>query len=170
VETVGLIGIGRLGSAIAERLLAAGFDVVGYDLNAERRDWLELRGGRAASSYEVALLSRRVVLCVRSHECVRQMAPLFQPGTIVIDTTTAEPEESESTAAALRACGVAYLDAPCCDWHEQVRSQGGKFVCGGEASALAACRDILEAFASPLIYAGPPGAGSRMKRELENRA
>lgn len=167
MDFVGLVGIGRLGSAIAERLLAAGFDVLGCDTDAGRCDWLERRGGRAATAYEVALTCRRIVLSVRSHESVRQLVPLFQPGSIVIDTTTAEPEESEQVASAFRERGVAYLDAPCCDWHEKVRTQGGRFLCGGDARAISGCRDILEAFAAPLIVAGPSGSGSRMKREAE---
>ena len=91
----------------------------------------------------------------------------LQPTTIVIDVTNATPEESQETAEALRARAVGYLDAPVCDWHENVRDHGGKVLCGGEPSAVSACRDIFAAFAHPFIYAGPSGAGTRMKLEME---
>ena len=165
---VGLIGLGRLGSAIAERLLAAGFSVLGCDIDPEACCRLEACGGETATAYEVALTSKVIVLSLPSHAAVESVLPFFRPLTIVIDTTNAEPEESEATAAALKKRGVAYLDAPVCEWHETVRAQGGKVVCGGDASAVSASRDIFAAFARPLIHAGPSGAGTRMKRSLEH--
>jgi 3-hydroxyisobutyrate dehydrogenase len=170
VETVGLVGLGQLGSAIASRLLKGGFEVVGYDLDHQRREWLEKMGGSSATVYEIALSSRRIVVCVRAHETVVELVPVLLPGTIVIDTTSAEPKQSEAAAKLFRKRGIAYLDAPCCDWHTTVSVSGGKVVCGGDANALSACRNILDAFANPLIYAGPPGSGMRMKRELEQQS
>ena len=49
-ETIGLVGVGLLGSAIAERLLAHGFRVLGFDLNASRLEALTALGGQAAGS------------------------------------------------------------------------------------------------------------------------
>ncbi len=167
MEVVGIIGTGRLGLAIAERLIAARFEVVGYDTDTEAVRQLEEAGGRFATPFEIVLRCRRIISALPSHDLVLSALPGARAGTIVIDTTNATPEQSQETAAILRARGVGYLDAPVCDWHETVRAQGGKVVCGGDASAVSACRDIFAAFAHPFIHAGPSGEGARMKLELE---
>ena len=59
---VGLIGAGLLGSAIAERLLAAGFAVIGYDVDTGCRERLGAIGARAASSARLYLLAPPIVL------------------------------------------------------------------------------------------------------------
>ena len=63
MQPVGMIGIGLLGSAMAERLLGAGFDVVGFDVDPERREQLTKSGGTSTSSAaDVAGQCRRVIL------------------------------------------------------------------------------------------------------------
>ena len=126
MSAVGLIGVGRLGSAIAIRLLAAGFQLLGCDPLEDRRFWLESQGGIGATAYEIALRCRRVIFCLPDHETVRQVLPYLRPGTIAIDLTNAQPDQSEKAAVELRSRGIAYLDAPMCDWHETVRDRGGK--------------------------------------------
>lgn len=167
MEPVGIIGLGRLGSAIAARLMAAQCEVLGCDVLDDRCRCLQAEGVPTATAYEVALTCRHVILSLPCHAIVQTILPFFRPATIIIDTTNASPEESESTAAALRRRGIAYIDAPVCDWHETVRERGGKVVCGGDSSAVSACREIFSAFARPLIHAGPAGAGTRMKLTLE---
>lgn len=167
MEPVGIIGLGRLGSAIASRLIAAHCKTLGCDILEDPCRRLEAQGAPTATAYEVALTCRTIILSLPSHDIVQTILPYLRPATIIIDTTSADPEQSESTAAALRARGIAYLDAPVCDWHETVRDQGGKVLCGGDPSAVSACREIFASFARPLIHAGPSGAGTRMKLALE---
>ena len=62
-ETVGLIGLGLMGTALAERLLAAGFEVLGRDVDTERGRALHQLGGRpAANAAQVAESCKRIVL------------------------------------------------------------------------------------------------------------
>ena len=161
---LGLIGIGRLGSAIAERLLAAGFTVNGHDTDPERLAAFAKAGGTPS----IPRRCDRVILCLPSHAAVLEVTATLAEVQYIIDLTNAEPEQSETLAASLREQGIFYVDAPVCEWCETVRKDGGKVVCGGDQRAVEACHDIFEAFARPLIYAGPSGSGTRMKKALEH--
>src|SRR5438045_1202618 len=97
--TVGLIGLGLVGSGLAERFLRSGFAVVGFDIVADRCAELRAGGGTVASSAaEVTRLARRIVLSLPNSAIVQAVIEPLRPalatraGTIVIDTTTGDPE------------------------------------------------------------------------------
>src|SRR5580693_6502607 len=113
---IGLIGLGLVGSALAERFLAAGYAVVGFDVDAARCDELRCRGGTAAgAAAEVAGAAQRIVLSLPDstvvHQVIESLRSVFAPGTIVVDTTTGDPEPTAALGAALAAGGIAYIDA-----------------------------------------------------------
>ena len=64
MATLGIVGLGLLGSAVAGRLRAGGHDVVGYDLVAEKAKSLVQLGGRAAQSAEAVAKSTEAVCVV----------------------------------------------------------------------------------------------------------
>ena len=161
--TVGLIGIGRLGSAIASRLLSAGFAVHGWDSSAEARAAFVAAGGVEQNPVR----GERVVLCLPSHDVARTVALSLAEAKLVVDVTNATPEESRALAAELAARGVHYLDAPCAEWCGHVRERGGRILCGGDVADVEACRDLFDAFANPLVHAGGNGEGSRAKQEFD---
>lgn len=167
-KQVGLIGVGLVGTALSERLLAAGYKVVGYDVAADRLGHLSRLGGTAAASpREVAASARRIVLSLPDSQVagavLHEIADLLQPGTIVVDTTTGDPEEMAGFGARLAQCGVHYIDAAIGGSSRQVRAGEAILMCGGEASALAACEDIFQACGFRWFHAGPCGTGASMK-------
>ncbi len=169
MSAVGVIGVGRLGSALVECLIRGGFDVIGCDTHPDRIRWLTTAGADSACAFELALRCRRILVCLPAYEIILGLFPVFRPATILINTGNCTPEESEVAAQELRTRGIAYIDAPVCDWWEQVRERGGRVFCGGDASAVAACRDIFETFANPFVFAGSAGAGNRMKLDFESK-
>jgi 3-hydroxyisobutyrate dehydrogenase-like beta-hydroxyacid dehydrogenase len=169
--TVGMVGLGLVGSALAERFLGAGFSVVGFDLDAARCDELRARGGTVAgSAAEVAGASRRIVLSLPNSEIVRGVVESIRPalasGTIVVDTTTGDPEPTAALGASLAADGIAYLDATIAGSSVQVRDGAVLAIIGGEAASVAACADLFASFASQAFHVGPWGSGARMKLVL----
>src|SRR4051794_30044226 len=99
--SIGMIGLGLLGSALAERFIQAGFAVVGFDIDPACRARLAQLGGRPADSAQaVAAASIRVVLSLPTSDIVEtvldELAPL-PAGMLVVDTTTGAPD----TTAAL---------------------------------------------------------------------
>ena len=165
---VGLIGIGLLGSAIAERLIAAGHTVVGYDIDPARGEALESMGGLAvASAAAVAQGCDRVVLSLLTSEIVASavgnMGEALRAGHILIDTTTGDPERTVALAKRLAEREVRYLDATVSGSSQQVRQGEAVVMAGGDRETLEACTDLLGCFASQLFHVGPNGYGATMK-------
>jgi 3-hydroxyisobutyrate dehydrogenase-like beta-hydroxyacid dehydrogenase len=165
---IGLIGVGLMGTAIAERLLTQGFDLIGWDLNPERRAELARIGGYSAESIEQVFSGCDfVVLSLPNDEVVRgvldEHASQLQTGQFLIDTSTGDPKSAVALAQSLQHRGVDYLDATVSGSSVQVRDGSAVALVGATDAALSACRSILVAFAPQVLHVGPPGSGSQMK-------
>ncbi len=173
VESIGLVGIGLVGSAFAQNLLHAGFSVVAYDVVEERRNWLESAGGTPVESpAEVARACGRVILSLMTSKIVREVLEgpdglLSVPSTaypsVIIDTTTAHPDATCDIAQDLKKRGIEYLDATISGSSKEIRAREGVFLIGGEGSTAEACQDLFKALAENSIYVGPSGSGARSK-------
>jgi len=157
-----------VGTAIAERLLAAGYGVLGYDLRAGQLEILARLGGRPQPSAEdVAVRCGRLILSLPTSAVagavLEEIKPRLAPGTVVVDTTTGAPEDAAAFAKSLCALGVEYLDATVGGSSRQVRTREAIFICGGTETAFARCRDLFEHCCREAYHVGPAGAGARMK-------
>src|SRR5580765_4268427 len=115
-EMIGVIGLGLLGRAIAQRLLKLGYSLVGYDVDPERRALASSDGvAIAADSPEVVAQCDRVILSLPTSEVVEsvvdEISSQLRPGQFLIDTTTGEPDAIAALAEKLAARSVDYLDA-----------------------------------------------------------
>ncbi len=167
-ETLGLIGLGLLGDALAARFLAAGFGVIGWDIDEARRGALEERGGTTArDAADLAGRCERVVLCLPDSTVVSavldEIDDRLRPGQLVVDVTTGLPADAEAAGERLGARGVGSIDATVAGSSAQARSGEVVVMCGGDETHVDACRDILEGFARRVFHVGPRGSGSRMK-------
>jgi 3-hydroxyisobutyrate dehydrogenase-like beta-hydroxyacid dehydrogenase len=167
-EPVGLIGLGLLGSALAERLLAAGFAVRGFDVDPACRERAAAAGCLvAASSADLARHCPRILLSLPdadvSAAVVAELTPVVQQGTTIIDTTTGDPQVMQRIGNELAAVGIGYLDATIAGSSAQARSGDVLMLIGGDEKVVARCRDLLEAISPRSIHVGPRGDGARMK-------
>jgi len=167
-EYVGLIGMGLLGTALAERMRAAGLDVLGFDLDPARGEWLRQSGGRvAASAVEVAAACRRIVLSLPDGDVaaavIGQIRPSLKAGTLLVDTTTGDPDTTAALAKSLLAGGVAYVDATIVGSSEHARAGNAQVLAGGRDEDLSAARPLLECWGREVVHVGPAGSGARMK-------
>jgi 3-hydroxyisobutyrate dehydrogenase-like beta-hydroxyacid dehydrogenase len=162
---IGIAGCGLLGSALAERYLAAGFRVLGFDIDAAT---LARFSGERAASLQDLRECVRIVLCLpNSHISAEVLAELDpRAESIVIDSTTGDPDEMRGFANTLAARGVSYLDATVGGSSKQVRAGEAIAIVGGEASVFEACRPLFEAFAARTFHVGEAGSGARMKLVL----
>ena len=165
---VGLIGIGLLGSAIAERLVAANFDLIGFDADTSRREFLDSIPGKwAADPIVLASQCDLIILSLPDSDVVTKVIQSIEssltPGTVVIDTTTGEPTSVEEIGRRLADRNVHYLDATIAGSSQQCRLGEVVVLAGGDKGVYESCRDIFAAIASKRFYLGPCGAGSRMK-------
>lgn len=164
-ETIGIIGTGLMGTAIAERLLAAGFRVLGWDCDPAR---LAASGaGAAGSAAAVADCCRGVVLSLPDSGVVRavldEMHGHLREGSLVLDTSTGEPGEAEAFAGRLRSGGGVYLDATISGSSEQLRRGTALCMVGGDATDYARCGDVFQALGGTVMHVGNTGDGAKMK-------
>jgi 3-hydroxyisobutyrate dehydrogenase-like beta-hydroxyacid dehydrogenase len=169
--TIGYIGLGLLGSALAENLIRAGFTVRGFDIAPERLREHAGRGGVVATSPADAARGAGVVMtCLMTAELVREV--LLGPegalaaapaGVVVIDNSTIHPDASAALAAELAGRGIPMLDAPVAGSSGQARRREPLVMVGGDAAVVARCRPILDALTERARHVGPNGAGARAK-------
>src|SRR3954464_15114434 len=126
MDTVGLIGVGLLGSAISARLSAAGYSVLGYDIVPDRRLG-------AGSAQQVARDCRTVILCLPTSDVVAQVLADIEitPGTTIIDATTGEPESMAAMGVKLAGSRIDYLDATVLGSSRVVRNGAAVVMAGG---------------------------------------
>lgn len=165
---LGLIGVGLVGTAIAERLLAAGWGIIGWDLDPGRRAALAAAGGTVAGGVvEVFAASDHVLLSLPTDEVVvavlRDADGALRPGQVVVDTSTGAPESAVAQARRLSERGVAYLDATVSGSSQQLRDGEAVLLVGAERDAFQSCRDLFAALAATTFHTGPPGTGATMK-------
>lgn len=165
---LGVIGLGLLGTALAERALAAGVTVLGFDIDATRRAHINQAGGRAlASARETAQACRRILLVLPhdgvTREVLEDIGSSLTPGTLILDATTGDPDASVALGRSLAERGVTYLDTTVSGNSAQARRGEALFMVGGTKEAFDQCQDLFRVIAGQTIHTGPCGSGAKLK-------
>jgi 3-hydroxyisobutyrate dehydrogenase len=163
---VGLIGVGLMGEVYAQRLIAAGFGVIGFDIDAARMKRLVQIGGRAGSAAEVARQCDPLVIAVFSTDQVedvveRTLVPAG-PGKIVICTSTCDPDGIAALAARV-GHAIRFLEAPVSGTSAQVRQGDGVGLIGGDVETAQIAASVLDALFPRRFHIGKVGDGGRAK-------
>jgi 3-hydroxyisobutyrate dehydrogenase-like beta-hydroxyacid dehydrogenase len=140
-DEVGLIGVGLVGSALAERLVGAGFAVTAYDVNPAFGEAIARLPARvAAPARDVTKTAAIVLLALpdtnATESVIGDIAPVLRAGTILIDVSTDDPERIASLAKTLADRGVHLIDAPLSGSSVQIRAGDAVAIAGGERSAF----------------------------------
>ena len=167
-RSVGLIGLGLLGSAIGERLLSSGYEVTGFDVESARITEFEEAGGVAAANcHQLLQANQLVVLCLPSSEVVVELiqnyADDFSSGQVVIDTTTGDPQQMMAAGDRLGELGVSYVEANVAGSSVQMRCGQATLLVGGDRPSVSRIEPLLKCLASQHFHLGQIGAGSKMK-------
>ncbi len=168
---IGLVGLGLVGTAMAERLLAEQFEVVGFDIDSKKCEHLEQLGTKAVSNpAKVTEQVDRVVLSLPDTDVVLQVVEgpggILEAKTLpryIIDTTTGEPDETAALAQRLAKQGIYFLEAPFSGSSRQLRDKEIVFMVGGDKTAFEECKDIFDALGEKVFYVGESGNGSKAK-------
>jgi 3-hydroxyisobutyrate dehydrogenase-like beta-hydroxyacid dehydrogenase len=170
-KKIGFVGLGLMGSGMTKNLLAAGFPVLGYDLDRGKMDDLRRAGGQItdtpdqiAGQVDVILLSLPNSTVV--NEVVQSALKLFdtgKKGQILIDTTTADPILSEELALRLRGKGIDMLDATASGTSKMCAAKDIIFMVGGQEETFKNCMPIFSAMAKEALFMGKNGAGALTK-------
>ena len=169
--TVGMIGLGIMGSAMSENLLRAGWRVVGRDVDAGRASALSAAGGVVAGSpREVARQADLVVTILPGadilHEVVTAPDGVIAAGNkrlIVADCGTFDISDKARTRDALLAAGMSMLDCTISGTGSQAKSADLVVYASGEEAQYQACREAFSGFARASRYVGAFGNASKVK-------
>jgi 6-phosphogluconate dehydrogenase len=161
---LGLVGLGRMGANMRERLLAAGHDVVGYDRDPRLSDVKDLPElvQRLAAPRAVWLMVPATV----TETVVDEMAGLLHTGDIVIDGGNSRFTDDAARAARLADRGIGYLDVGVSGgiWG---RENGYGLMVGGDDEHVARCMPLFDALKPAgefgFVHAGGVGAGHYAK-------
>ena len=164
-RNIGVIGLGLMGTAITERLLEAGWLPHIWNRSPEKADPLVSRG--AVWSDNPFATCSRVIISLYSGDVVDEVLNArwnsLQPGQILIDTTTGDPEQTVDRATRLRQLGVEYSDAPISGSSEQTRRGDAVVMAGCDAHVWSACSDIWPVLGQRVFHTGGCGSASQMK-------
>ena|SRR5208282_1852325 len=163
---VGIIGLGLMGEVYARRLIAAGFAVVGFDIDPAKNQRLAQIGARAGSLADIARDCDPIVLAVFSTDQVEHVVEhALLPaaaGKIVLCTSTCDPDRIAALGARV-ADGLRFLEAPVSGTSEQVRQGDGVGLIGGDAKIAAAAAPVLDVLFPKRFHIGKLGDGGRAK-------
>ncbi|WP_176463920.1 NAD(P)-dependent oxidoreductase [Bordetella genomosp. 11] len=166
--TVGVLGIGIMGSAISANLVKAGFPVVGYDPLPAARAALQAAGATAVSVPEEAIAAARfLILCLPNDAALcdvsRQIAAAGAEGLRVAETSTLAIPVKQQAADLLAARGITLLDCPLSGTGAQAVNRDLAVYASGDAAAIEAMQDVFDGFARVTYNIGAFGNGMRMK-------
>ena len=167
-RSVGLLGLGIMGSAMAANLLRAGFKVTGYDPVAACRTRLRKAGGIAAASAQdvagsAAILITSLPSAKALLEVAGQLAKTATARQIVIETSTLPIETKQEARKILAAAGVTLLDCPLSGTGAQARVKDLIVFGSGDRAAFMKTVPVLKGFSRGHYYIGKFGNGSKMK-------
>jgi L-threonate 2-dehydrogenase len=170
-KTVGVVGVGVMGSAFAANLTKGGFRVVGYDPSPAARELLASLGATCASSVtEVAERCDTVLLSLPNAKALEAvagaesgLAAASVSGLIAIECSTLSIEAKSAARDALATSGVTLLDCPVSGTGAQALIGDLVAFCSGDEAAYAAARPVLQGFTRAQFFLGDFGMGSAMK-------
>lgn len=167
-HNIAVVGLGIMGGAIARNLVAAGFAVSGFDVDAEKTAALAEDGVRTAGSVAEATSGAAVALISLPSvealdDTVAKLAAVPQPGLIGLEVSTFPLDAKERARDRLAAAGMTLLDCPLSGTGAQAVTKDLAVYASGDEAAFGQCRALFDGFARATHYLGAFGNGSRMK-------
>ena len=167
-KTVGIIGLGIMGGAIARNLLERGWRVIGFDVDPAKR--AELAQAQVTIASDVAQLTRDTPIIMTSlptpaavEKVAQEIVDTGQPPRIVIELSTLSLADKLRFEAILRKAGHIALDCPLSGTGAQAKVRDLVVYASGDGKAIARCMGLFADFAKQSADLGRYGNGSRMK-------
>lgn len=169
---VGLVGLGNMGTGVAENLQKNGFRLTVHERSERVRQWAAGRSGvrLTPSLRELSSLSKVVLILVTDNRALAEV--LYSPegilsgirrGSLVIDMTTGDPTIAVENHRRLAKKGVRFLEAPMTGGATGAREGRLLLMVGGDRRLCRDCQPLFSAIARKVVYAGGPGQGQTVK-------
>ena len=167
-KTVGIIGLGIMGGAIARNLVDRGWRVVGFDVDPAKRAELALAnvavaGSVAQTARDAAILMTSLPTPEAVEGVAREIANSGQPPRIVVELSTLSITDKLHFEDILKKAGHIALDCPLSGTGAQAKLRDLVVYASGDSSAIAQCMNLFADFAKQSADLGRYGNGSRMK-------
>ncbi|MGR4871516.1 NAD(P)-dependent oxidoreductase [Variovorax sp. LARHSF232] len=169
---VAIIGVGMMGTAIAQRFIDCGHHLSLYTRSPEKLLPLVAQGARAAeSAADAARGCDFVITCVNTADIVRSVvlgpggvAEAMAPDAVLIDMSSIDPASTRQLAQALRErCQVAWVDAPLSGGAAKAEKGQLTVMAGGDADAVERAHALMQDLCANYTRMGPSGAGQTTK-------
>jgi len=171
MERLGFIGLGLMGKPMARNLLKAGYELTVFNRSRSPLAELATAGANLAESpMQVAQQSDVVLVCVSDSPDVEAVVlgdngilAGARSGMLVIDNSTIAPTTSRKVYEALKAKGVAALDAPVSGGDIGAQQGTLSIMVGGDVAAFERALPILQAIGKNIVHIGEAGSGQVTK-------
>ena len=167
MSTIFFLGVGHMGGGMAANLVAAGFDVLAFDIDPD--NLARAVDGGCAATESVAAGATVADVVMTSLPGPAQIAGVglgddgllshMRPGSTWIDCSTNDLDTAQALAAAAADRSVELVDAPVSGGPEGAAAGTLSVYVGGPDDAVAGCRPILDAIGANIDHLGPHGAG-----------
>ncbi len=170
-NTIGIIGLGRMGGPVARRLMQSDFPLMVWDVVSACREPFENKknlrvappgemAGKCSVLIFVVPSSVEIANCLKGKDGVLQNA---RKGLIICDLTTSDPVETRKLARRAAQRGVHYLDAGMSGGPAGILAGKLTLMVGGDAKVLRRAKPYLAPFVENIFHLGPLGSGHTMK-------
>ena len=171
MDTVGFVGLGKMGRPMAINIRKAGYPMVVYDVREEATKPLLEGGARLAGSpAEVARLSDVVAISLPRPQVVDQVVTGpdgilegIRPGSILMDMSTCGPDLVRRLEPLFQEKGAHVMDTPVLSSPQTAIDRGVIVMVGGDRAIFDRLRPMLGVFADKVVYAGGLGSGAVCK-------
>jgi 3-hydroxyisobutyrate dehydrogenase-like beta-hydroxyacid dehydrogenase len=175
-QCVGIVGLGLVGTALAKRLKAAGYQCIGFDVRPEAILVFEALGFQTCASMDLVLKQTNtlvlavfdtsgvlaVVEQIQQHRTIKDQSP--SSVIALIDCSTGDPVKLAELAPQLSAESIQFIEAPLSGSSVQIENGHATLLLGGEVQHIESVKPLLSALATSQVHVG--GAGMAAKAKL----
>jgi 3-hydroxyisobutyrate dehydrogenase len=170
-KSVAFLGLGIMGSGMAARLLAHGFNVTVYNRDPQKAAPLAKAGATAANTPREAAQNGEIIISMVADDAAARAVWLGEngalagasPGAVLVESSTITVDWVSELAAVAAQKGCELLDAPVTGSKNQAASGELNFLVGGSTPALEKARPALAAMSRSVVHLGPSGSGALLK-------
>lgn len=172
MSKVAFIGLGKMGSAMAARLLTAGHELNIYNRTASRGTSLVRLGANLCATPRAACIGVDAVISMVADDPASRsvwldsdgiLASDLADGAFAIECSTLSHDWVTQLAPQAKARGLRYIDAPVTGLPQSAAAGGLTLLIGADAGDLSAARELLAAFSNRIIHFGAVGTGTAYK-------
>lgn len=167
IDNVVVYGLGNMGYLVAERI-AKRFPVTVFDVDAEKMKKAEASFGAKAFDSQKTLPGKSIIVLSLPRPDISQavletLTGSLEHGSVVVETSTVNPEHVKKSQEILEPHGISIVDASVLAGVSQMEAGSATLLLGGERKAIDDSQTVLDAIAERQIYFGDAGAGAAAK-------